>query len=124
VELSLEMIPVGDTTRREISAASRDLRDALERIQGVARIEPVQEPIPDQGKGVGEALGKFLVSLAPAALRVVMQAVRAALAPHPQTKVSIQTKGGKFSFEFDPKTISLQELVAAADRLRTAAAPP
>jgi hypothetical protein len=120
VEFSLEMIPVGDTTRREISEASRDLRDALERLQGVARVEPMQESTPDQGKGVGEAVGKFLISLAPAALRAVMQALKTVLGPHPQTKVLIQTKGGKFSFEFDPKTISIQELVAAADRLRAA----
>jgi hypothetical protein len=121
VELSLQMIAVGDTTSREISKASQDLRDALERLQGVARIETVEEPTPEQAKGVAEAVGKFLVSLAPAALRVVMQALKMVLAPHPQTKVLVQTKDGKFSFEFDPKTVSLQDLVAAADRLRAAA---
>jgi hypothetical protein len=119
VELSLQMIAVGDTTSREISKASQDLRDALERLQGIARIEAAEEEAtPDQAKGVTEAVGKFLVSLAPGALRVVMQAVKTVLGPHPQTKVLVQTKDGKFNFEFDPKTVSLQELVAAADRLR------
>jgi hypothetical protein len=123
VELSLQVIPAGDTTSREISKASHDLHDALERLQGVAQIETVEEATPDQAKGVTEAVGKFLVSLAPAALRAMMQALKTVLGPHPQTKVVIQTRGGKFSFEFDPKTVSLQDLVAAADRLR-AAAPP
>ena len=49
-----------------------------------------------------------------------MQALKTVLAPHPRTKVLIQTKDGKFSFEFDSKTVSLQDLVAAADRLRAA----
>jgi hypothetical protein len=123
VELSLQMIAVGDTTSREISKASQDLRDALERLQGVARIETVEEATPDKAKGVTEAIGKFLVSLAPATARAMLQALKTVLGPHPQTKVLIQTKDRKFSFEFDPKTVSLQDLVAAADRLR-AAAPP
>jgi hypothetical protein len=123
MDISLQMIAVGDTTSREISKASQDLRDALERLQGVAQIETVEEATPDHAKGITEAVGKFLVSLAPAALRAAMQALKTVLAPHPQTKVVIETnaKGGKFSFEFDPKTVSLQELVAAADRLRAAA---
>jgi hypothetical protein len=122
MKLSLQIIPVGDTTSREISKASQDLRDVLESLQGVTHIDIPKEPTPDQGKGVAEAVGKFLVSLAPAALRALMQALKTVLGPHPQTKVLIQTKGGKYSFEFDPKTVSLQELVAATDRLR--AAPP
>jgi hypothetical protein len=121
VELSLQVIPTGDTTSQEISKASQDLRDVLEHLQGVARIDIPEEPTPDQAKGVTEAVGNFLVSLAPAALRAMMQALKTVLGPHPQTKVLIQTKGGKFSFEFDPKTVSLQELVVAADRLRDAA---
>jgi len=121
VKLSLQVIPVGDTTSHEISEASQNLRDALERLQGITQIETEPEETPDQTKGVGEAVGKFLVSLAPAALRAMMQALKTVLGPYPQTKVLIQTKGAKFSFEFDPKTVNLQELVAAADRLRAAA---
>lgn len=121
MELSVQVIPVGDTTRREIAEASQDLRNAVERLQGVARIEAVQEPVGDGGKGVGEVIGKFMISLAPAALRAIMQALRTVLAPHPQTKIVIQTKDGRFNFEFDPKTVSLQDLGALADRLRTAA---
>ena len=39
VDLSVQITPVGDTTAREISAASQEVRDALERIRGAARIE-------------------------------------------------------------------------------------
>ena len=73
--------------------------------------------------GVGAAVGAFLLKMAPAAFSAVMQALKTALAPHPPTKVLIKTPNGEFSFEFDPKTIGLQEFVAAADRLR-AASPP
>ena len=104
---------------REISNASQDLREPWS--AGVGADRHRARAGPDQAKGVGEAIGNFVVSLAPAALRAMMQALRTVLAPHPQAKVLIQTKGGKFSFGFDPKTVSLQELVAAADRLRTAA---
>jgi hypothetical protein len=123
VELSLEVIAAGDTTSREISKASQDLRDALERLQGVTQLEIPRAPPPEGAMGVGEVIGNFVVSLAPAALRLMMQALKTVLAAHPQTKVLIRTKGGTFSLEFDPKTVSLQDLVAAADRLR-AAAPP
>jgi hypothetical protein len=38
VDVSLQLIPVGDTTDREISNASQDIRGTLERLQGVAQI--------------------------------------------------------------------------------------
>lgn len=124
MDLLLQITPVGDTTAHEISAASRDLRDVLERVPGVAQIELRRIPAPDHAKGVVDVLGGFVLSVAPAVLKAVMQALQAALSPHPATKVLIETKDGKFSFEFDPKKTSLKELVAAADRLRTAAPPP
>jgi len=64
------------------------------------------------------------LSVAPAVLKAVLQALQTVLSRQPTaTKVLIQTKGGQVSFEFDPKRISLQELVSAAERLG-AAAPP
>ena len=39
-----------------------------------------QEPTPDQAKGVTEAIGKVLISLAPAALRAMMRALKTVLA--------------------------------------------
>jgi hypothetical protein len=50
-----------------------------------------------------------------------MQALQTVLSSHPATKVLIKTKDSQVSFEFDPKKISLQELVSAAERLRAAA---
>ena len=79
-------------------------------------------PAPDHTKGgLVETLGGFLVSLAPGVVKALLQALQTALAGHPATKVLIQTKDGQVSFEFDPKRISLQELVDAAQRLRGAA---
>ena len=68
--------------------------------------------------------GGLALSVAPAVLKAVLQALQNVLSRQPSvTKVLIQTKGGQVSFEFDPKRISLQELVSAAERLG-AAAPP
>jgi hypothetical protein len=125
VDLSLQITPVGDTTAREVSAASRDLREALERVPGVARIEPRRVPAPDHAKGaLVDALGGFALSVAPTVLKAVLQGLQAVLLAHPPTKVVIQTKDGQITFEFDPKRTSLEELVNAAERLRIAPQPP
>ena len=126
MELSLQITAVGDTTAREISAASQEVRDVLERLAGVERIEPQHVLAPDRAKGgLVDALGGFAVSLVPDVLKAVLQALQTVLSRQPAgTKVSIKTKDGEFSFEFDPKKISLRELVNAAERLRTAPPPP
>ena len=119
MDLSLQITPVGDTTSREISAASQELRDVLEDLPGVVRIEPYRVPAPDHAKGaLVDALGGLALSCAPAVLKAVLQALQAVLSRQPaSTKVLIETRDEKFNFEFDPKKISLQELVGAAERL-------
>jgi hypothetical protein len=118
--------PVGDTTAREISAASQEVRDVLERLVGVERIKPQRVPAPDQAKGaLVDALGGFAVSLVPDVLKGALQALQTVLSRQPAaTKVLIKTKDGEFNFEFDPKRISLRELVNAADRLRAGRLSP
>jgi len=120
LELSLQIAAVGDTTAREISAASQEVREVLERLAGVERVEPQRVPAPDHAKGgLVEALGGFAISLVPEVLKGVFQALQTVLSRQPAaTKVSIKTKDGEIVFEFDPKKISLRELVNAADRLR------
>jgi hypothetical protein len=110
MDLSLQIVPVGDTTSREISAASQELRDVLENLPGVARTEPHRVPAPDHATGaLVDALGGFALSCAPAILKAVQQALQAALSHQPaSTKVLIETRDGKFNFEFDPQKISLQ----------------
>jgi hypothetical protein len=51
VDLSLQISPVGDTTAREVSAASQEVRNVLERLPGVEWIAPQRVPAPDQTKG-------------------------------------------------------------------------
>ena len=122
MDLSLQISPVGDTTAREVSAASQVVRDVLARLPGVERIAPQRVPAPDQTKGgLVDLLGGLALSVAPAVLKAVLQALQTVLSRQPPaTKVLIQSKGGQVSFEFDPKRISLQELVTAAERLRAA----
>jgi hypothetical protein len=124
MDLELQIVAVGDTTSREISDASEELRTLLERLAGVDEVSAQSAQAPDKAKGLGAALGGLALKVAPAAFHAVMRTLKTALTPHPPTKVVVQTKGAKFRFEFDPKTISLEELVAAADRLRAAAPRP
>ena len=125
MDLSLQISPVGDTTAREVSAASQEVRNVLERLPGVERIAPQRVPAPDQTKGgLVDLLGGLALSVAPAVLKAVLQPLQTVLSRQPPaTKVLIRSKGGQVSFEFDPKRISLQELVSAAERLG-AAVPP
>jgi hypothetical protein len=122
MDLSLHITPVGDTTAREISAVSQEVRQVLERLPGVARIEPHRVPAPDHAKGaLVDVLGSLALSIVPVVLKAVLQTLQAVLSRQPQsTKVLIQTKGGQVSFEFDPKRTSLQELVDATERLGAA----
>jgi hypothetical protein len=124
MDVVLQITPTGDTTSREISSASQELRDALEHLPGIARIEPHRVPAPEHAKGaLVDALGSLALSFVPAVLKAVLQTLQAVLLRQPaSTKILIKTRDEKFSFEFDPKKISLQELVCAAERL--GAVPP
>src|SRR4051794_14637063 len=122
MDLSLQIIPVGDTTPREISAAAQDVRDLVNRVPGIAQIEPHLVPAPDHTKGgLVETLGGFWFLLARGVARGLLQALQRARAGHPATKVHTNTKDGKVSFEFAPKQKSLQNLVDGAQRLGGAA---
>jgi hypothetical protein len=121
MNLSLHITPVGNTTPREIAAASNDVRRTLERLPGVTRVAPLPATAPAGAKaGLIGAIGELAMSLAPTAIKEALQAVLTVLAQRPQTKVVIESKDAKVSFEFDPKRITLQELVAAAEKLRAA----
>jgi hypothetical protein len=124
MDVLLQITPIGDTTPREISAASQELRDALEHLPGVAGIEPHRVSAPDHAKGgLANTLGGLVLSVAPAVLKTVLQTLKAVLSRQPSlTKILIKTRDETFNFEFDPKKISLQELVSAAERL--GAMPP
>jgi hypothetical protein len=123
MQVSVEIEAIGDTTGREISAATQELRQMLERVPGVSSAEPNRIQGPQQSKGVADALGQLVVSLAPAALKGALRALQMSLSRHPPAKVRIKYKDTLISFDFDPKTLSLQELTDAAERLRRAAEP-
>ncbi len=125
MELSLQITSHGDTTPREISWLSLELREVLERLPGVERVEPHRVGAPGGAKGfMADALGSLAVSLAPTVVKALFQTLQSVLSRQPAaTKVSIETKDGKFNFEFDPKKVSLQELVSAAERLGAAPSP-
>ena len=121
--LTLRIIATGDTTPREISAATEEVRSSLERTRGIERATPQREAASGSAKGLADVLGNLAVTLAPSALKGAFQVVQAALARQPTTKIVVEHKDTKFQFEFDPRKTSLQDLVAAAERLRAAAEP-
>ena len=122
MDLLLQIYPEGDTTSREISAASEELRVVLKHLAGVAQVEARRVPAPEHAKGaLADALGGLAVSCAPAVLKTVLQTLQAVLSRQPSsTKVRIETAERRFDFDFNPKKISLQELVCAAERLSAA----
>ena len=83
VDVSLQISPVGDTTAREVSAASQEVRDVLERLAGVERIEPQRVPAPDHAKEwPGRGTRRVRASpLAPDVLKAVLQALQTVLVP-------------------------------------------
>ena len=86
MDLLVQITPIGDTTDREISAASQEVRDILERLPGVGRVEPQLVPAPDQTKGgLVDVLGGLALSAAPAVLRAVLQALQTVLTRHEVT---------------------------------------
>jgi hypothetical protein len=90
---------LGDQLPRAASACSEPLQQLVVFVKNLAKCDP-----------------------APAVLKAALQALQTVLARQPPaTKVLIQTKDGQVSFEFDPKRISLQKLVSAAERLGAAA---
>ena len=58
MDLSLQIIPVGDTTPREVSVASQQLRGILERLPGVLEAKPQKVAAPEGSKGgLADTLG-------------------------------------------------------------------
>lgn len=126
MDLSLQIVPVADATAHEISVATQEVCDVLERLPGVIRVTPQQVSAPAHAKGaLMDALGSLVLTVAPTVLRTVLQALQVVLLRQPApTKVVIETRDAKINFEFDPKRTSLQELVEAAQRLGAAAHSP
>ena len=123
MDLSIQIAPIGNTTSREIFSASHELRETLEHLPGISRVEPYRIPAPEHAKGVlVDVLGRLAVSVAPDLLKGTLQTIHSILCRQPaMAKVVIEIKDSKVNFEFDPKTISLGELMDAAERFRAAA---
>ena|SRR5258707_11297082 len=119
MDLSLQIVPVGDTTPREIAAASQELQELLERLPGMARLEPLRIPAPEGSKGpFVAALGSFALSVAPKVIQGMLEVVRTVLARQPGlTEFVVETKDRKFRFKFDPRKVTPKELGDLSERL-------
>ena len=122
--LTLSISPAGNTTSREVLNATQQVRSALERTPGIQRTVPQRVKAPEQAKGVADALGTLMVTLVPDVLKTTFSVLKESLARHPPTKILIEHGATKLNFEFDPKTTSMQDLAAFAERLQLATKEP
>jgi hypothetical protein len=120
MEVQIEIAPADNTTKREAQEIALLIRQAIEQLDTVSCIEPIQIQRPDRTKGGAiESLQEFFVSFAPAGLRAMLGVVKAIAGRPRQPKTTITIKGRKtqFKFEFDPNAVSLQDIVDNVSRL-------
>ena len=121
MELSVSFVGIGNTTEREIVALTQTVQDALRRAPGAELLGPVRRPAPEGTKGgVFEEIGSFLLTAAPAALKQLLPLLKSVLTRpgQPMTEVIIEDRGSKATFKFNPKDVTLQDLVDNVLRLR------
>jgi hypothetical protein len=78
MEVQIEIAPADNTTKREAQEIALLIRQAIEQLDTVSCIEPIQIQRPDRTKGGAiESLQEFFVSFAPAGLRAMLGVVKA-----------------------------------------------
>jgi hypothetical protein len=118
IAMTVKLIPLENTTPREIRALRNEVEDAVRRMRGVGCVAPIHTDAPVGSKGIAEDVGAFLVGIPPSIIAGVLESIKAILLrpAQPQTKVKITAAG--IELEFDPKRVSLDEMATFVDRLR------
>jgi hypothetical protein len=111
-------VPLGDTTEREVAELADGLREAIAQVRGVARVGSVEAVAPLGAKGVGEALGAFLVSLPAEVLPGIFELLRNIVTRPAQPPVQIELTAGSTKVLFDPRQLGPAELAALVERIR------
>jgi hypothetical protein len=121
MELTVSLVPLGNTTEREIAILTQEVRDALRRVPGIEALEPVYKEAPDGTKGgFFEEVGSFLLTATPTALKLLLPLLKSILMRpgQPMTEVVVKERNSEVHFKFNPKDVSIQDLVDNVLRLR------
>lgn len=118
MDITVALVPVGNTTEREIAALKEEVQDAVRRVRGVEDVVPGRSDAPEGAKGLGEEVGAFLVGVPPNIISGVVETVRAVLtrAAQPHAEVEITAQGVKL--KFDPRHVSLEDMAGFVERIR------
>jgi hypothetical protein len=118
--LSIHVLPLGDTTEREIAELTGEIVAILEKTRGVEGVTAVSHPSRGGTKGMTAIIGAFLLTATPLALKQVLPVLKAFLSRpgQPMTEVVVQDGTKKTTLRFNPKEIPIQDLVEGVLRLR------
>jgi hypothetical protein len=121
MDMTVTILPSGNTTQRELAALSRQVTDALRGLRAVEGVTPVRSMAPEGAKGVADEVGSFMLQIPAAAITGAFGVLQGLLARAPETptKVKIGADGG-VEIEFDPRRTTTAEMADLIAKLRPA----
>jgi hypothetical protein len=118
MDISVGVVAVGNASPREVAELAEELREAVGRLRGVDKVEPIETAAPSGAKGIGQILGAFLVNLPAALLPGVIEVIKSIVSRPSQPPVQIELTAGSAKVSFDPSQIKPGDLAALVEALR------
>ena len=119
VEITVSLVPVGNTTTREIAKLRTEVQDAAHRMRGVERVAPVMIKTPEGSKGIGEAIDALFVAVPASMITSLFDLIKAVLLRPGQPKeVEVEVTAIGAKLKFDPRRVSLDEMAAFVKQIR------
>ena len=118
MNILVRLVPVGNTTKREITILRTEVQDAVDRLGGVERVAPVQSETPEGAKGVADDAAAFLVGLPPGLISGVFETIKGVLTRPAQPPAKVKVTAAGVELEFDPHRISLDDMAQFVERIR------
>ena len=118
MDISVGVVAVGDASPREVAELAEELREAVGRLRGVDKVEPIETAAPSGAKGIGQILGAFLVNLPAALLPGVIDVIKSIVSRPSQPPVQIELTAGSAKVSFDPRQIKPADLAMLVEALR------
>ena len=76
VDVTITLVPAGNTTGREIAALQSEVQDALGRVRGVQSVAPVRDTAPEGAKGVADVIGAIFLMVPPSVFTGVFDVIK------------------------------------------------
>jgi hypothetical protein len=100
VELTVGLLPLGNTTKEEIADLSADVQDEVEQLRDVERVSPVWRANPDGAKGLGQDIAAFLLEVPPTMISGVFEIIKAVLTRPGQPPAKVKVTAMSVEIEF------------------------